>query len=132
LRLKVVVEFDSFESLLVCLRGAPLAEDRMEGPEQAIQQGVKTIDRWAQAAQATGRPIPLPKTLEAPWRSNPLDHLKKVGLIAIGTQEDYLLALSARNDLRERVGDNQTHPLAAVLEVLAGKIAAYEQDQHPI
>lgn len=124
--------------------GSPLAQDWIEAFEQSMQQGGEAIDRWVQAAQATGTPIPLPKSLEEPPEELllahleeppeelPLAHLTAVGLIPIGTQEDYILALSARNGLRERVWDDKTHPLAAVLDALSEQIAAYEKDQHPI
>ncbi len=112
--------------------GAPLAQDWLEAFEQSMQQGAKAIDRWMQAVQAAGTPIPLPRALEQPPEELPFDHLKAVGLIPIGTPEDYILSVSARNGLRERVGDNQTYPLAAVLDVLVGQIEAYERAQHLI
>ncbi len=121
--------------------GSPDGRTWLEAFEQSMQQGAAAIDRWVQAAQATGTPIPLPRTLEAPPEEPslkyleeplPLAHLRTVDLIPIGTQGDYILALSAQNGMRERVGDDKTHPLAALLDALAEQIAAYEQEQHPI
>ena len=123
------------------LHGVEDIEHNLALGQEMIEQWMKTAWEAATTPESAGVPVvPLPRSLEEPPQrlppehpeEQPLAHLKAVGLIPIGTQMDYRLALSARNGLRERVGNNQAHPLAAVLEVLAGQIEAYEKDQHPI
>ena len=56
---------------------------------------------------------------------------KVVGVTAVRTEEDYARARAVIDVLLEAVGEDETRPLADVLDYLADQVAAYE-DEHVV
>lgn len=68
---------------------------------------------------------PEPRAILRAW----LPFKKLVGVTAVRTKADYARATATINALLDEVGDDETHPLAEVLDYLAGQVKTYE-DKH--
>ena len=68
---------------------------------------------------------PEPRAILRAW----LPFKKLVGVTAVRTKADCARAMATINALLEEVGDDEAHPLAEVLDYLAGQVKTYE-DKH--
>jgi HTH-type transcriptional regulator/antitoxin HigA len=55
-----------------------------------------------------------------------------VGVTSVRTEEDYAQARATIEVLLDEIGDDESHPLADVLDYLADQVAAYEDEHFPI
>jgi len=55
-----------------------------------------------------------------------------VGVTSVRTEEDYAQARATIEILLDEIGDDESHPLADVLDYLADRVAAYEEEHAPI
>jgi HTH-type transcriptional regulator/antitoxin HigA len=70
---------------------------------------------------------------------NPQDILKAwlpfkeaIGVTSVHTEEEYAHATATIDALLDEVGDNESHPLADVLDYLADQVKAYENEHFAI
>lgn len=66
--------------------------------------------------------VPEPQAILRAWM--PLKHL--VGVTSVRTEEGYAQARATIDALLDEVGDDESHPLADVLDYLANQVKAYE------
>lgn len=52
-----------------------------------------------------------------------------IGVTSVHSEADYERATATLNLLLEAIGDNENHPLAEVLDYLAGQLKAYEDER---
>lgn len=52
-----------------------------------------------------------------------------VGVTSVRTEAEYAKAIALIEELLDEVGDNEVHPLAEVLDLIAAQVKAYE-DEH--
>ncbi len=69
--------------------------------------------------------VPEPQAILRAW----IPFKKLVGVTSVRTEDDYEQARATIDVLVEEVGDNEDHPLAEVLDYLADRVKAYE-DEH--
>ncbi len=55
-----------------------------------------------------------------------------VGITSVRTEEDYAQARATVEILLDKIGDDESHPLADVLDCLADRVATYEEERAPI
>ena len=55
-----------------------------------------------------------------------------VGVTSVRSEEDYAQARATIEALLDEIGDDESHPLADVLDFLADQVAAYEDEHFPI
>ena len=55
-----------------------------------------------------------------------------VGVTSVRTRKDYAQARATIDALLDEVGDDETHPLADVLDYIADQVKAYEEDRFQI
>lgn len=55
-----------------------------------------------------------------------------VGVTSVRTGDDYARARATIEVLLDEIGDDESHPLADVLDYLADRVAAYEEEHAPI
>lgn len=55
-----------------------------------------------------------------------------LGVTSVRCESDYAQAQAIIDALLDEVGDNETHPLADVLDYLADRVRAYEEEHCPI
>lgn len=55
-----------------------------------------------------------------------------VGVTSVRTGDDYARARATIEVLLDEIGDDESHPLAEVLDYLAERVAAYEEEHAPI
>lgn len=68
--------------------------------------------------------VPEPRAILEAWM--PFKQL--IGVTSIRTEEDYLQARATIDALLGEIGDDETHPLADVLDYLASQAKAYEDE----
>lgn len=64
------------------------------------------------------------------WRK--LETHLPVRLCAIQDEQHYGEIIELMNSLLDRIGDNESHPLVGLLDVVAGLVREYEEDEIPI
>ena len=72
--------------------------------------------------------VPDPQAILRAWM--PFKQL--IGVTSVHTVDDYAQARATIDALLDEVGDNENHPLADVLDYLAGQVKAYEDENFPI
>jgi len=72
--------------------------------------------------------VPEPQAILRAW----LPFKQLVGVTAVHTEGDYAQARATIDALLEEIGDNQSHPLADVLDYLADQVKAYEDENFQI
>ena len=55
-----------------------------------------------------------------------------LGVTSVRTAKDYARARATIAALRDEIGDDETHPLAEVLDYLADRVRGYESENFPI
>lgn len=68
--------------------------------------------------------VPDPQAILQVW----LPFKQLIGVTAVHTEGDYAQARATIDALLDEVGDNESHPLADVLDYLAGQVKAYEDE----
>lgn len=69
--------------------------------------------------------VPEPQAILRAWKP----FKEAVGVTSVRTEEDYARARAIIELLLDEIGDEESHPLADVLDYLADRVAAYE-DEH--
>jgi HTH-type transcriptional regulator/antitoxin HigA len=72
--------------------------------------------------------VPEPQAILRAW----LPFKQIVGVTSVHTEGDYAQARATIDALVEEIGDNQSHPLADVLDYLADQVKAYEDENFQI
>ncbi len=72
--------------------------------------------------------VPEPQEILQAW----LPFKQLVGVTSVRTEEDYAQARATIDALLDEVGDNESHPLAEVLNYLADQVEAYENEHFQI
>ncbi|MDP2027773.1 type II toxin-antitoxin system HigA family antitoxin [Sulfuriferula sp.] len=72
--------------------------------------------------------VPEPQAILRAWM--PFKQL--IGVTSVHTEEDYAQAQATINALLVEIGDNESHPLADVLDYLADQVRAYEDENFHI
>lgn len=72
--------------------------------------------------------VPEPQAILRAW----MPFKEAVGVTSVRTEEDYEQARATIEALLDEIGDNESHPLADVLDYLADQVAAYENEHFPI
>lgn len=72
--------------------------------------------------------VPEPQAILRAW----MPFKEVVGVTSVRTEEDYAQARATIEVLLDEIGDNESHPLADVLDYLADQVAAYEEEHHSI
>jgi len=72
--------------------------------------------------------IPQPQAILSAW----MPFKKLVGVTRIRSEDDYRHVCAMVEALLEEIGDDESHPLADVLDFLSGQIKAYEDEHYPI
>lgn len=72
--------------------------------------------------------VPEPQAILRAW----MPFKEVVGVTTVRTEEDYAQALATIEVLLDEIGDNDSHPLADVLDYLADQVAAYEDVRCPL
>ena len=72
--------------------------------------------------------VPEPQTILQAW----LPFKEALGVTVVRTEADYAQARATIDVLLDEIGDNETHPLADVLDYLADQVKAYEDDNFKI
>ena len=74
---------------------------------------------------ATAERVPAPQAILKAW--TPFKNL--IGVTSVRTEADYAKAMALIDELLDEVGDDEAHPLAEVLDLIAAQVKAYE-DEH--
>jgi len=69
--------------------------------------------------------VPAPQAILQAW----LPFKTLVGVTSVRTEEEYARANATIDVLLEEIGDNESHPLADVLDYLANQVKAYEDER---
>ena len=72
--------------------------------------------------------VPDPQAILRAW--TPFKQL--VGVTSVRSEEDYAQVRATIDVLLDEIGDNESHPLAEVLDYLADQVKAYEDEHFPI
>ena len=72
--------------------------------------------------------VPEPQAILQAW----LPFKQLIGVTAVHTEDDYAQARATIDALLDEVGDNESHPLADVLDYLADQVKAYVDEHFPI
>ena len=72
--------------------------------------------------------VPGPQEILRAW----IPFKKAVGVTSVRSEEDYARARATIEVLLDEIGDNESHPLAEVLDYLADQVAAYEDEHYPV
>lgn len=72
--------------------------------------------------------VPEPQAILRAWM--PFKQL--IGVTSVRTEEDYAQARATIEALLDEVGDNESHPLADVLDYLADQVKSYEDENFQI
>lgn len=72
--------------------------------------------------------VPAPQAILRAWM--PFKQL--IGVTSVRHEEDYAQALATIDVLLDEVGDDESHPLAEVLDYLADQVKAYEDENFQI
>jgi HTH-type transcriptional regulator/antitoxin HigA len=73
----------------------------------------------------TTKHLPAPKAILQAWAP----FKKLVGVTSVRTEADYARAIALIDELLDEVGDDEEHPLAEVLDLIATQVKVYE-DEH--
>jgi HTH-type transcriptional regulator / antitoxin HigA len=73
----------------------------------------------------TAERVPAPQAILKAW--TPFKEL--IGVTSVRTEAEYAKAIALIDELLDEVGDDETHPLAEVLDLIATQVKAYE-DEH--
>jgi len=76
----------------------------------------------------THKAVPEPQAILRAW----MPFKEVVGVTTVRTEEDYAQARATIEVLLDEIGDNESHPLADVLDYLADQVAAYEDERCPL
>lgn len=57
---------------------------------------------------------------------------KAIGVTSVRTRNEYARARATIEVLLDEIGDDESHPLAEVLDYLADQVAAYEEEHAPV
>jgi HTH-type transcriptional regulator/antitoxin HigA len=76
----------------------------------------------------TVKTIPQPQAILRAW----MPFKKLVGVTRIRSENDYRHVCAMVEALLEEIGDDESHPLADVLDFLSDQIKAYEDEHYPI
>jgi HTH-type transcriptional regulator/antitoxin HigA len=76
----------------------------------------------------TIKTIPQPQAILRAW----MPFKKLVGVTRIRSENDYRHVCAMVEALLEEIGDDESHPLADVLDFLSDQIKAYEDEHYPI
>lgn len=68
--------------------------------------------------------VPEPQAILRAW----LPFKEVVGVTSVRNEEDYAQARATIELLLDEIGDDESHPLADVLDFLGGQVAAYEEE----
>jgi len=74
---------------------------------------------------STGELMPPPQAILNAWM--PFKEL--IGVTSVRTEAQYAKAIALIDELLDEIGDNEAHPLAEVLDLIATQVKAYE-DEH--
>lgn len=72
--------------------------------------------------------IPEPQAILQAW----MPFKQTIGVTSVHNEEEYAQATATINVLLEEIGDNDSHPLADVLDYLSDQVKAYEDDHYMI
>ena len=72
--------------------------------------------------------MPQPQAILRAW----MPFKKLVGVTRIRSEDDYRHVCAMVEALLEEIGDDESHPLADVLDFLSDQIKAYEDEHYPI
>ena len=72
--------------------------------------------------------VPEPQAILRAW----IPFKQLLGVTSVRTEEDYVQARATIDALLDEVGDNESHPLADVLDYLADQVKAYEDENFQI
>jgi len=72
--------------------------------------------------------VPEPQEILRAW----MPFKKLIGVTSVRTKKDYARARATIEALLNEVGDDETHPLAEVLDYFANQVKAYEDENVPI
>ncbi len=76
----------------------------------------------------TDTTIPKPQAILQAW----MPFKKAIGVTSVHTEEDYARAIATIDVLLDEIGDDETHPLADVLDYLADQVKTYEDERFKI
>jgi len=76
----------------------------------------------------TVKTIPQPQAILRAW----VPFKKLVGVTRVRSEDDYRHVCAMVESLLEEIGDDESHPLADVLDFLSDQIKAYEDEHYPI
>ena len=71
---------------------------------------------------------PRPQAILQAW----MPFKQAIGVTSVHTEEDYTRATATIDVLLDEIGDDDTHPLADVLDYLADQVKAYEDERFSI
>ena len=80
------------------------------------------------AHKAELKAVPDPEAILRAW----MPFKKLVGVTSVRTEDDYAQARATIDALLDEVGDNESHPLADVLDYLGDQVKAYEDENFQI
>ena len=69
-----------------------------------------------------------PASAERAWQA----FRSSIGVTAIQTPRQYEQTVAFMNQLVDRVGENERHPLAGLLDLVGDLVAAWESRRHPV
>lgn len=72
--------------------------------------------------------VPNPQAILQAWTP----FKQTIGVTSVHNQEDYAQATATIDVLLDEIGDNDSHPLADVLDYLSDQVKAYEDDHFSI
>lgn len=71
---------------------------------------------------------PLPHAILQAW----LPFKQALGVTSVHTEEEYARANATIDSLLDEIGNNESHPLAEVLDYLSDQVKAYEDERYVI
>lgn len=74
------------------------------------------------------RAVPEPQAILRAW----LPFRELIGVTSVRTEDDYAQARATIDSLIEDIGDDESHPLAEVLDYLGEQVRVYENTHYPI
>lgn len=72
------------------------------------------------------KPVPEPQDILRAW----IPFKNAVGVTSVRTEQDYAQARATIEVLLNEIGDDESHPLAEVLDYLADQVESYEDEHH--
>jgi HTH-type transcriptional regulator/antitoxin HigA len=77
------------------------------------------------AMKRTIKAVPEPQAILRAW----LPFKQLLGVTSVRTADDYVQARATIDALLDEIGDQESHPLAEVLDYFAAQVKAYEDEQ---